>query len=180
MTGPVILLGYRASGKSTVGSILAERLTWPFFDMDRAIRARFGGKAIARIFALHGERAFRDVEAERTVAACAGGRRVIALGGGSLIRPETRRAVAAAHGFRAYLRCAPETLEARIRADTATRSERPDLTRLGGGVEEIRSLLAEREPAYRAAADRVIDADDRGPEEVARDLEQTLRRGGSA
>jgi shikimate kinase len=72
--------------------------------------------------------------------------------------PAAREAVEqAADTKRIYLRCDPEELHRRIAADAASSATRPNLTNLGGGVEEIRAVLAEREPVYRAVADAEFD-----------------------
>ncbi len=57
----VFLTGFMASGKSTIGPILANTLGWDFCDLDRLIEKR-AGKSIRNIFKENGEKYFRDLE----------------------------------------------------------------------------------------------------------------------
>ena len=83
---------------------------------------------------------------------------VIALGGGAVITPDCRQAIEQAEdSIRIYLECDAKELYRRIHGDPASQKTRPDLTDLGGGMEEIESLLAERDPVYRDVADKVFD-----------------------
>ena len=77
----IILVGYRGSGKTTVGRLLAQRLDREFADADDRIEAA-AGKTIAEIFAAEGEPGFRDREAAARAELCAGPPRIIATGGG--------------------------------------------------------------------------------------------------
>src|SRR4051812_50028370 len=86
------LVGMRGSGKSTVGRILASRLSRPFLDADDALEARVG-RPIASLFAREGEPYFRDWE-ERILAELTAGhpRAILATGGGGDLREANRRA----------------------------------------------------------------------------------------
>ena len=75
------LIGYRATGKTTLARLLAERLGCPWIDADTEIERR-AGKSIARIFAEDGEPAFRDLEAQVVAELCRRGPLVLAAGGG--------------------------------------------------------------------------------------------------
>jgi len=90
----IYLYGAPASGKSTLGGLLAERLGADFTDLDAAISER-EGRSIPEIFAAQGEEGFRDIEAEALAeTTCGGGTascRVVALGGGTLLRESSRR-----------------------------------------------------------------------------------------
>ena len=153
----VILFGYRASGKTTIGSRLADRLGRTFVDVDERICARFGGRTIAQIWADEGEPAFRRTESQEARALCRQDDLVIGLGGGTLMQDVAREAVRLADAHRVYLKCEPEELLRRIREDEKSTSARPNLTGLGGGIEEIQAVLGEREPIYRSAADQILD-----------------------
>jgi shikimate kinase len=165
------LIGYRGSGKTTVASLLADRLSLPAIDADDEIERR-AGRTIAAIFASEGEGAFRDLEclvvADLAEAARAGDEAVISLGGGAPLREENRKALRGA-GPVIWLKASAETLLARIAADSTTASRRPSLTALQG-IDEVRSLLAVREPIYQACADRVIDADGRSPRQIVDEI----------
>ena len=166
----LILIGYRGSGKTSVGRMIADQLWKAFVDIDQAICDRFGGRTVAEIWATDGESAYRAVEVEVTREACAGAGQVIALGGGTLMQAGAREAVEAADAVRVYLRCEPEELNRRISGDPQTAGLRPSLTGQGGGLDEITAVLAEREPVYRAVADAEFDVTHTGLNETARHL----------
>jgi len=89
MQRPVVLVGFMATGKSKIGRILAERLKLQFVDSDKMIEDRFG-LSVAEIFSDHGEAAFRSAERETIADLMAGDARIVALGGGAFVDPETR------------------------------------------------------------------------------------------
>jgi shikimate kinase len=156
----IILLGYRGSGKTTIARILADQLWKTFVDIDAEIIKRFEGRSIREIWDIFGEAMFRQVEVDVTREVCSKDEQVIALGGGTLMTPEAREAIVASDAVRIYLECKPEVLLGRIQGDQQTAATRPNLTGLGGGLDEIRAVLAERDPVYRAVADKVFDVND--------------------
>ena len=159
------LIGYRGCGKSTVGKRLADRLWLKFVDTDELVVQR-AGKNIKRIFEEDGEAAFRDLEAEVVADVCKLTDHVIALGGGAVLRDENRAALKEAGAKVIYLKCDPAELFKRIHADPATAATRPPLTGLGGSVEEIRKLLEEREPIYRAIKTGELDVTHLSPQDA--------------
>ena len=120
----VFLIGYRGSGKTTVGRKLADRLWQTFLDSDELV-VRRAGKSIKEIFEQDGEPAFRDLESAvvRDLALLAD--HVVALGGGALVREANRAALTDAGHKVIYLRCEPEELVKRIHADPQTAANRP-------------------------------------------------------
>lgn len=160
----LILVGYRGTGKTTVGRLLADRLGWEFADCDDHIEAA-AGRSIAEIFATEGEPGFRDRESETLRRLCTRERCVIATGGGAIQRPINRELLRTA-GFVSWLVSSPETIWVRLQSDPATAARRPNLTS-NGGMEEVRTLLTAREPLYREIADFTADADAPSPEDVA-------------
>lgn len=144
----VVLLGYRGSGKTTVGRKLADRLWCEFVDTDEEIVKRTR-KSIKEIFEQDGEAAFRDVESSVLADVLRRESDVISCGGGIVLREANRAALMNSPHSRVYLRCEPDVLHQRIHSDPATAQNRPALTQLGGGIEEIRALLEAREPLYR-------------------------------
>jgi shikimate kinase len=161
----LVLIGYRGSGKSTVGKIIADRLNRPFRDTDLEIEAR-SGRSIAAIFAEEGEPAFRDWE-ERTIAELVGGfpDAVLATGGGAALRAANRRRIRE-FGFVAWLWAHPEELARRLDADSRSAASRPALTR-EGTLGEIVQVLAARAPLYQEMADATVETEGKGPELVA-------------
>jgi shikimate kinase len=152
----IALIGYRGSGKTSVGKCLAQRLSLSFVDTDTLIVQR-AGRSIREIFEREGETGFRARESQIIREVAAWDRQVIALGGGAVLNPANIEALKA--GGRAtvvWLQAAPEILHQRIAADGASSATRPNLT-AAGGLEEVRKLLALREPLYQAAADRTCD-----------------------
>ncbi|MFZ0631286.1 MAG: shikimate kinase [Acidobacteriaceae bacterium] len=85
----ILITGFMGAGKTTVGSLLADRLGWDFADSDYLLEAQTG-QTIAAIFASRGEPAFRDLEAATIRASVTRDRLVLALGGGALERADTR------------------------------------------------------------------------------------------
>ncbi len=165
----VVLIGYRGSGKSAVGRALAERLGMSYVDTDQMIQER-AGHSIRHIFETEGEARFRIHEARAVRAACMSDRAVISVGGGAVMNPDSARALKEA-GRLVWLRCRAETLWLRIGGDLHTLEQRPNLTTLGG-LEEIRAMIAHREPTYRALADFTLDTDDLSVDEVVTHIER--------
>ncbi|MBN1967280.1 MAG: shikimate kinase [Anaerolineae bacterium] len=89
----LVLTGFMGTGKSTVGRLAADRLGLIFVDTDVVIAAEVGG-SIADIFARHGEAEFRRIEAEVCIRAARESGQVIATGGGALLSPQVRAALA--------------------------------------------------------------------------------------
>ncbi|MCC6422417.1 MAG: shikimate kinase [Phycisphaerales bacterium] len=144
----ILLVGYRGSGKTTIGKKLADRLWQPFVDTDDLI-VRAAGKSIKEIFAESGEEAFRDLESNALQQALALKDHVISLGGGAVIREQNRELIKNSGHRVIYLRCEPDILHQRIGADPNTAANRPALSPAGGNIDEIRTILSLREPWYR-------------------------------
>jgi shikimate kinase len=159
-----VLIGYRGTGKTTVGRLLAARLGWAFVDADDEIEAA-AGCSIAEIFAREGEPGFREREARVVAELAQREKHVISLGGGAVLREETRSVIRSA-GEVVWLTASPETIYSRISGDTSTSARRPNLT-VRGGLAEIEEVLAMRRPFYEACAMRTIDTEGRSPEEIA-------------
>ena len=163
----LVLIGYRATGKTTLARLLAERLQWEWIDADVEIERR-AGKSIARIFAEDGEPAFRDLEAEVIADLCRRQRLVLATGGGAPMRPESRLAMRAA-GRVVWLKARPETIHARMTGDATTAARRPDLTDKGG-LQEVLDLMTRREPVYRESAHLEVDTEAKSPDQIAAEI----------
>lgn len=169
----VILIGYRGSGKTSVGKKLAAQLWKTFVDVDVETCGKFGGKTIAAIWQESGEPAWRKAEEEVVRDLLAKDNLVIGLGGGTVMIPGLAEAMKAAPDTkRIYLRCEPEELHRRISGDSQSAATRPSLTTHGGGLEEIRTVLAQREPVYRQVADGEFDVTRVGVDDTVRYLIQ--------
>jgi shikimate kinase len=161
----IVLIGYRGSGKSTIGRRLADRLWQPFVDVDDLI-VKKAGKNIKQIFEQDGEAAFRELEAEAVREISKLSEHVIGLGGGTLGRESNRQAIRDAGHKIIYLKCEPAELHRRILSDPQSAATRPNLTSLGGGIEEIQKMLAEREPIYRKVMHAELDVTHLTPEDA--------------
>lgn len=146
----ISLVGMPGSGKSTVGKQLARQLGRPFADSDHEIERRIG-MPIKAYFEQHGEAAFRELEEQVIAGLCERADLVLATGGGAVLRPANRRALAAA-GPVVYLRSTPDELFRRLRHDT----QRP-LLQVADPLRRLRELFRERDPLYRDAAQFVIE-----------------------
>ncbi len=174
------LIGYRATGKTTLARLVAEQIGWPWVDADVEIERR-AGKSIARIFAEDGEPAFRDLEAQVTADLCRQDRLVLAAGGGAPMREDNRQAMRSS-GPVIWLKARPETIHARMSGDATTAGRRPNLTDRGP-LEEIEQLLALRAPVYRELANLEIDTEGKTPEQLAAEIIDGMGRttaGGAA
>jgi len=163
----LILIGYRATGKTTLAQRLAERLGWPWIDADVEIERR-AGRSIAQIFAEGGEPAFRQLEAQVIADLCRRDRLVLAAGGGAPLRPENRQAMGRS-GRVIWLCASPETILERMSADATTAGRRPSLTD-HGPLDEIVQLLTCREPIYRELAHLVVDTEGKTPEQLTEEI----------
>jgi len=164
----VVLLGYMASGKSTVGAALARRLEWSFVDFDVEIEQR-EGRTVKAIIETEGEERFRDMEAALTGEAASAGRLVMAPGGGWITRPELL-GMLGSETLRVWLRVSIDETVRRLREDTIDRPFRE----LDDPTPMIAQMLADREPLYRLS-DISIPADGRSVESIAFEIEQMVR-----
>lgn len=175
---PIILIGPRGAGKSSVAPLLAATLRCRWVDLDAEIVSMTGGQSILEIFQSDGAEHFRDLETqalERALVRCEADStapRVLASGGG-IVQREANRVAMRDRAHVIYLQACAETLVRRL--PTPDRG-RPRLRSNVSWVEEIESVVAEREPLYLEAAHTVIRTDPlnddgqhayRTPEEVA-------------
>ncbi len=160
----LVLIGYRATGKTSVGKLLAQALRRPFVDLDQELTAH-AGRSVAEIVAAEGWEGFRRREKElvRRFAGLSG--LVLATGGGVVLDPENV-ALLRETGVLVWLTATPETIRRRLAADAATTVNRPGLCG-ADPLAEVEELLRQREPLYRQAADVVIDTARCTPHEVA-------------
>lgn len=154
-TPGIYVVGFMASGKSTIGRALAHRLGWSFFDSDDEIEAA-EKCTVAEIFAARGEQEFRRIECEiirQHVRWIERGRpAVLALGGGAFLEPATRELVLG-NGIAVWLDCPFETVERRV----AQTTHRP----LARDPRQFAQLYHLRRPCYSLADVHVaIQSDD--------------------
>jgi len=156
------------AGKSTIGKYLAQHLKLRFADTDAEIEARTGAD-IPWIFDVEGEAGFREREQQVVEEMTLWDDVVLATGGGVVIRPENRQALAS-RGYVVYLYATVEEQVRRTRRD-----RRRPLLQKGDPEEVLRSLMASREPLYREIADHIIETDGCSPRSVAQQLVRELQ-----
>ena len=148
-TPGIYLVGFMASGKTTVGKMLAEELGWGFVDIDDDIEAA-AHCSIGEIFATKGEKEFRRLEHEAIAARVrsieSGTPTVVALGGGAFTLNENYELISE-HGISIWLDCPLEMLKTRV----AQESNRP----LARDPEKFAKLYESRRPAYERADFRI-------------------------
>ena len=151
----IVLIGYRGTGKSSVGSLLAARLGRELVSTDAEI-VRRAQRAIPEIVAQEGWEYFRDLESDICGELSGRDQLVIDTGGGAILREKNVEAIKK-NGTVFWLTAFVETIAKRIGGD----NQRPSLTGTQSFVDEVENVLRERTPKYRAAADHTIATDDR-------------------
>ena len=167
----VVLIGMMATGKTSVGRIVADALALPLFDSDEQIEARTG-RTVREIWREDGEPVFRTLEAEALADALGSGTpSVVAAAGGVVLAEENRKRLADAHATVFWLDAQPATLVERLRA--AGDEHRPLLDDdLEGTLER---MYRERRPLYQEVADHVVDVDGRSRDDVATEILALVR-----
>lgn len=169
----LILIGYRATGKTSLARLLGERLHLAAVDTDVVIEQR-AGKTIAEIFAQDGEPVFRDCESQVIAELLRGETMIVATGGGLPLREENRELLKQ-HGHVVWLKASPETIHRRMSGDPGTEDTRPQLTTLPP-LEEISHLLEKRRPIYAEIADLELDTETATLPELANQIAEWYQR----
>jgi shikimate kinase len=160
LKGPLAIVGYMGSGKSTVGRIVAKTLGWEFIDLDRKIEEQVG-LSISELFESPGEPFFRDLERRELLEALDGlAERVVSCGGGVVIEPRNRaRLMEVATVF---LWEDSDVLYRRTRG--------PGRPLRGANFEDFARRYAERLPYYLEVASLQIEPDNRSPRQIASEI----------
>lgn len=169
--GNVILIGFMGCGKSTVGLRLSYRLRRTLIDTDREIEKE-ERRAISDIFAADGEAYFRDRETaviQKLINSA--NNQIISVGGGLPLREENR-ALLHKLGQVFYLQAEAATIYERVKDDTT----RP-LLQVEEPLKRIETLIRERDPYYRAAADVVITVDGKSFSQILDEIEEQVNAG---
>lgn len=165
MEGPLAIVGYMGSGKSTVGRMVADELSWEFVDLDRTVAER-AGLSIPEIFESFGEHHFRNLERLELLDVLDGPEEsVIACGGGVVTDPRNR----------ARLLEVP-TVFLWEDADVLYRRTRGSARPLrGASFEDFARRYSERLPYYLEVAALQIETAARPPRRVAGEILEWLR-----
>lgn len=163
----IYLIGFMGTGKSTVGTMLAETLGTKCIEMDELIQKR-QQMSITEIFDAFGERYFRDLETELLHSLVDEEQIVVSCGGGSVLRNENAE-IMKQSGRIILLTASPETVYKRVR-DSKTRPI------LNGhmSIAEIRSLMEKRKVRYDAVADVKIATDEKSAEAICAEIVQWI------
>ena len=156
----VFLVGPRASGKTTVGRLLARALGRRFADTDVRLENDLG-MSIARFVAEKGWPAFREAESRalRDVCDGEGGKGLVVSTGGGMVLSAENRDYMRSRGVVVYLSAPVAVLADRLEKNGVDEFGSGTEPAAGGAIaEEVGRVMAEREPLYRACADFVVDA----------------------
>ncbi len=156
----IVLVGMMASGKTSIGKLLAQRLGIPFVDADQEIETA-ANMTIPEIFTRHGEADFRSGERRVIARLLRDGPRVLATGGGAFMSADTRQGIAQ-RGISVWLQADAATLFRRARR----RSNRP-LLQTDDPEGTIRRLIETRYPIYAEANLTILSED--GPHDATVD-----------
>lgn len=159
MAPKVILIGPMGSGKTTIGSLLAEKLGLNFRDTDHLIEEQ-EGKTVSQIFLDQGEDAFRVIEKRVLREELLTDGTVLSLGGGAPISIDAQSALRAISSHIIFLDISLSTVAPRI----GFNRDRPLLLNNPRG--QWQTLMEARRPIYEAIADATINVDDKSEEEI--------------
>ncbi len=163
----IYLIGARASGKSTVGRLLAQRLNWPLAETD-ALAEGILGQTIAKTVSEQGWDAFRRAESEALLQAASLEPAVISTGGGIVLREENCKLMQKT-GLIVYLKASAQELGDRLEKSLGSR---PSLTG-AHPAREIAQVLADREELYCELAHLTVNVH-RPAAQVARHIYSLL------
>lgn len=156
----IYLVGFMGAGKSSVGTVLARRMRWPFVDLDTVIEAGQGA-TIRQIFERAGEPFFRQLEHAALVEVAKKAPAVIALGGGTFVQRPNFELVRQTSGAIIWLDCPVEELWHRC----SVMDNRP----LFRDRDSFFKLFEQRLPFYRQAEFRIATGG-RSPEEIVEEI----------
>lgn len=150
----IVLIGYRCSGKTTVGRALAKTLGRQFVDTDGAIE-EYARTSIEHLVAGYGWDCFREVEERVLKRVCGKDNLVIATGGGAIVR-EVNRTAFKRNGWVVWLQGKIEVLKRRMKKEESMGKLRPSLTG-PNPFSEIEKVMESRQRLYKGMADLIVD-----------------------
>ncbi|MBW1697392.1 MAG: shikimate kinase [Deltaproteobacteria bacterium] len=152
----IYLIGYRCTGKTTIGKALSGKLGWEFMDSDVEL-VRTAGRSIKDIVESDGWDVFRRIERRVIKSICKLDSRVVATGGGVVLNDDNVSNMRET-GKLIWLKASADTIKTRLMNDQSSAAYRPSLTHRGL-LEEVEEILRCREPLYEKAADFSIITD---------------------
>lgn len=166
--GRIALVGLRGAGKSTLGKRLAGHLRVPFLDMGVEIE-RDAGVSLSEIFSLSGQGAYRRLERRCLERLIAEHRHAVIETGGSLVSEHATYERLLQACYTVWVRTSPEEHMARV----VRQGDLRPMAASDEAMEDLRRMLAEREPLY-ARADLTVDTAGRTEKQGLRDLLRAL------
>jgi len=172
MLKKIILIGYRATGKSSVGRRLAVHLGLRFLDMDHELEQRHG-RSISEMVADQGWPYFRRLERDLLEEIIGVQGMVISTGGGAILHQALWPRVMAS-GLVVWLTADQQIIRQRLLGDDQTAGQRPALT-AGDPFAEIAEVLAYREPLYRGGSHLAVDTGRLGLDDIVTEIAERAR-----
>ena len=163
----IYLIGYRCTGKTTVGKLLAGHLEWDFIDTDDKI-VEVAESSIKEIVDSQGWEIFRKMERDVIIKVSSNRSHVIATGGGVILDEENIR-IMKQTGSVIWLKASAVTIQQRLSIDQTTQAYRPSLTQKGT-IDEVRDTLKKRAPYYERAMNYGVETDEATVEDVCREI----------
>ena len=165
----IALIGLRGAGKSTIGKLLAEKLTLPFFELDRLIEQE-SGLSLSMIFDMYGQGGFRRFERRCLDALLEREERFVLATGGSLVSEAATYERLLATCYTLWLRATPQEHMSRVieQGDMRPMAQNPE------AMSDLERILAERNELY-ARGDATVDTSGRTLQQVLEDCLQKVK-----
>lgn len=168
MPNHIYLTGMMGSGKSVTGKRLAAKMGYGFLDLDQMIQKK-SGKTISQIFSAKGEDSFRDLESQVLKEASAHEMKVVATGGGTVLRAANVELMKAT-GRIIFLEASAETLWMRVKDN----KDRP-LLKSDKPQEKLLEIYAYRRPVYEGSCQLKVNTDGKTAGAVADEIFELLK-----
>ncbi len=174
-TSKILLIGYRATGKTAVGRELARMLGCPFRDLDQLIEKE-AGKSIAEIVDQEGWDGFRKRERELFQEMADSPKKfVLACGGGAVLHEDVMEKFRE-KAMVVWLKAPLEVMLKRMKSDKNTPRTRPSLTKMDTR-QEMEQIYKERKPLYEKFAHVIVDTKDKSPFQIAQEINEAMKYG---
>jgi XRE family aerobic/anaerobic benzoate catabolism transcriptional regulator len=155
----IALVGVRGAGKSTIGRMLARRLSIPFVEFD-AMLEKEAGISLVELFTIHGEGYYRQLEHDVMQKFLATSPRVVLATGGSLVTARDTWAMVRRQCHAVWLKARPKDHWDRVSAQGDIRPMRNNPS----AMDELKAMLKSREPLY-SQAELTVDTSRHSPEQ---------------
>lgn len=171
----IYIVGYRCTGKTTVGRLLAGKLKWQFIDTDRQIEQQ-QGTSISTIVQKEGWSCFRQLEKKALKTISGRQNAVVSTGGGIVLDPENRDVIRKT-GTCIWLKASIVTILDRLSRDPASSGTRPRLSS-SGLEQETHELIEQRTPLYRQVHSFCLETDVLAPDQCIHHIIRSLKNDG--